>query len=69
MHSKVMVSLNKLWIISGIRKILSEESWDQNKESNQANMSKRRVPNFFEFWENVAAATIGDYLVNPSFLT
>ena len=22
----------------------------------------------FEFWENVVAATIGDYLVNPIFL-
>ena len=69
MHPKAMVSLNKSWIISGMRKSLSEESLNQIKEENQTNISKRRVPNFFEFWENVAAATIGDYLVNPIFLT
>ena len=69
MHSKAKVNLNKWWIISGIRKSLSEESLNQIKEENQTNISKRRVPKFFEFWENVASATIGDYLVNPIFLT
>ena len=64
-----MINLNKWWINSSIRKSLSEESLDQIKEENQTDISKRRVPNFFEFGENVAAATIGDYLVNPRFLT
>ena len=57
MHSKAIVSLNKWWIISGIRKIFSEESLNQIKEENQTNISKRRVPKFFEFWEKVATAT------------
>ena len=30
---------------------------------------KRRVQNFLKFWEIVAAATIGDYVVNPDFQT
>ena len=47
------------WIISGIGNSLSEESLYQIKEENQTDISKRRVPNFFEFWENVAAATGG----------
>ena len=45
------------WIISGIRNSLSEKSLNQIKEENQTNLSKRRVPKFFDFWENVAAAT------------
>ena len=56
-HSKEMIKLIKQWIVSSIRQSLSEESWDQIKEANQANISKKRVPKFFEFWENVAAAT------------
>ena len=55
MHPKEMVSLNKSWIIYGMRKSLSEESLNQIKEGNQTNISKRRVPKFFEFWKNVAA--------------
>ena len=69
MHSKAKVNLNKWWIISGIRNSLSEESLNQIKEENQTNISKRRVLKLFEFWENVAATTIGDYLVNPIFWT
>ena len=42
-----------------MRKSISEESLNQIKEANQTNISKRRVPNFFEFWENVAAAIEG----------
>ena len=62
-HSKP----KQTWIISGTN--LSEESVNQVKEENQANISKRRVPKYFEFWKNVVAATIGDYLVNPIFFT
>ena len=61
MHSKAKVNLKKWWIISGIRKSLSKESLTQIKEENQTNMSKRRVPNFFEFWENIAATIVGNY--------
>ena len=50
-HSKA----KQMWIIS--RTNLSEESVNQVKEENQINPTKRRVPKFFEFWENVAAAT------------
>jgi len=32
------------------------------------NLKKRRAPKIFEFWEIVAGATIGDYLVNPRSL-
>ena len=52
-----MINLNKQRLNSSIGQGLSEESRDQSKEANQANMSKRSVPIFFEFWENVAAAT------------
>ena len=45
------------WIISGTN--ISEESVNQVKDENQINPSKRRVPKFFEFWENVAVATLG----------
>ena len=54
-----MINLNKWWINSSISKIISKESLDQIKEENQTDISKRRVPKFFDFWENVAAATLG----------
>ena len=52
-----MMNLNKHRLNSSIGQGLSDESRGQNKEANQANMSKRRVSKFFEFWENVVAAT------------
>ena len=51
-HSKA----KQTWIISGTN--LSEELVNQVEEENQINPRKRRVPKFFEFWENVAAATL-----------
>ena len=40
----------------------------RNQEENQLNKSKGGSQIFLEFWENVAGATIGDYLVNPRSL-
>ena len=49
---------------------LSGKNWTSRidlKKSNNPGLDKieRRVQFFLEIWEIVAAATIGDYLVNP----
>ena len=72
----------KAWSYSGLLQVLKGETkqvvnqfnplekslLDQLNEENRTNPSKRRVLKFLEFWEIVAAATIGDYLVNPRSL-
>ena len=39
------------------------KSLDQNKEENQTNLYQRRVLKFLEFWEIVAGATEGTFIV------
>ena len=53
-----LMNLNKQRLNSSIGQGLPEKSRDQNKEANQANMSKKEGPEFFlNFGKIVAAAT------------
>ena len=49
-------------------KSISKTQEHETRQGKWITRSKGGSQNFLEFWENVAGATIGDYLVNPRSL-
>ena len=48
-------------------KSISKTQEHETKQEKWITQRQGGSPKFLEFWENVAAATIGNYLVNPIF--